>query len=227
MSSSGHSTADCTVRGRVEPVDEPLTAPFPNAACVLYEWNVWTRTTASKRDQAMGSDSASFRVSTAEGSVLVDPAEVDVHLETRETTVESGQRPPDRFRSFIESDSFQAGVYDTLDGYRRGKLNRYFNKKFNSLDLPDGRLDYDLVVKERRVEPDETVVVAGQFDTDADPGAGQQQSAATLTSTRLLPAVLTDTTPDRQRSSLRNRGLAWLGLGGVLCVSPLFYLGAV
>lgn len=212
------------VRGRVEPVDEPLTAPFSNAACVLYEWHVWTRTTGSKQEWAMGSDSSSFRVSSSEGSVLVDPAEVDVHLETREITAEAGEQPPDRFRSFIDSDSFQAGVYDTLDGYRGGKLYNDINKKFQSLDLPDGQLDYDLVVKERRVEPDETVVVAGQFDTETDPRAGQHQSAATLTSTRLLPAVLTDTTPDRQRSSLRNRGLAWLGLGGVLCFAPLFYL---
>jgi hypothetical protein len=145
------------VTGEARPHDGTVTAPFTGTASLVVEWAV-----LEERPDDDGSDwetvasdrtTVPFRVDDGEASVLVDPADADLHLSReRRIHVDSGDVPPEPIRAFLD------GREDVDGGAGPGPGGM-------SLTVDVGPLEFSLGSDRRyvesRLDPGEPVFVYG------------------------------------------------------------------
>lgn len=121
------------IEGTVRPVGDPLTAPFTDAECVVYEYTI----EALRRDHDdggtdwetidSGGERVPFRIEDDTGSVLVEPAGADLRLDAQRVfRARPGEKPPSgvaRFLSSVEIGGF------TVNG---GEDRRYTERRLDS-----------------------------------------------------------------------------------------------
>lgn len=188
------------VAGTARVHDGTLEAPLTGTPCLAYEWAVTERRRDSDGDTtwttiASGSANVPFRVEDDTANVLVDPARADRRLvEAREIRVDSGERPPEAVRTFVERESEVDAEYGELS--------------VGPFDLSFGNARR---YAESRLDPDEPVYVYGT--TTYAPGESREVGQVNARIEGGSPFIVADGTESAATRRVLARAAGFVAFG--------------
>lgn len=184
FSLSTGTTGSVSISGTAIQYEDQIVSPFTGTECLALAYEVEEQRTTNNGTTWVEIDSGRaavpFLLEDESASVLVDPSQVRLGLDTSRTIeVEGGERPPSRIQEFI----------DRTDDV--GSEKRTWDLKLVELNVGNDRryIEY-------RLDPEEAVTVFGdvQSEPEISTRAGQVNAVITAGS---HPLILSETTPYR------------------------------
>lgn len=196
------------LRGTVETEGQYLEAPFTGTSCVAYEFEAEEYVSSGKHSHwdtlAEGNHAIPFRLADGTGSILVEPEDSELTLQSGwETEIGAEESAKDRIREFLTALDVEPGEGSELSvgpiSVGTGDRRRY---------------------SEERLDVGETVSVFGRPEYDPDAGGewGSDEVDAAMRATDEDPFVVADTVsvPTFRTSTMVSAGVVVFGLALVV-----------